>query len=292
MSTLRKYSSNYWLILPFFALYSIFTLFPVLNGLRISFMNYQLMGSSNYVGFENYAHVLTDSFFWISMWHTVLYVLISVPPLVTMGFVLALIVNAPIKGKRFFQAIFFIPNILSISIIANIWTAVLGNYGGLFGTVLNQLGAHQQINWLASYQWVWVVLDIVSIWWESGFNMILYLAALQDIPDDVYEAAKIDGATPFQQLRYITIPSVGHVTVLVAFLQTVNSFQAFAHIYLLTQGGPAGFTTVVIQYIYSTAFQNFVFGTGAAMSFVFLLVMVGFSLVQLRLLGRSAEGRV
>lgn len=288
MTSLRKNTSSYLLILPFLVLYLIFTLYPIINGFIVSLRDYHVLGSKTFIGFTNYVGLFKDPLFWQSIWHTIIFVIFSVPLLLIIPFLLALLVNSPIRGRSIYQAIFFMPMILGVSVISSIWSAMLGNYGGLVDSVLNLIGIHNSINWVAQNTFLaWVSVVAVTIWWTAGFNMLLFLAGLQDIPKEYYEAASLDGANAWDRLIHITIPSVKRVSLLVLFLQIIASFNVFGQIFLLTGGGPAGATQPLVGYIYDKSFNSFMFGPGAAGSYILFLILLVISLFQLRLMSRS-----
>lgn len=285
---LKKYGSSYVLILPFFVLYLYFTFYPMVRGFIVSLQNYQILGKSTYVGMQNYKAIFHDPLFVASIWHTLIFVVISVPLVIVIGFLLALLVNVPMRGQTFFRAVFFIPVILSVSVVATMWNAIFGTYGGLVDSILSFFGMKEQINWAGQQPYAWIAVIIITIWWTSGFNMILYLAGLQDIPAELYEAAKIDGASPWQCLRYITIPSLRGVTFLITFLQIIASFNIFGQVYSFNGGGPEGSLRMMIQYIWETTFNQFSFGPGAAASYVFFAILLVVSVV-LTLFRRTAN---
>ncbi|MCL6625546.1 MAG: sugar ABC transporter permease [Alicyclobacillus shizuokensis] len=288
MVSVRKYMPSYLLMLPFLILYLIFTFYPIVRGFIISLQKFYVLGTKRFVGLANYNYLLHDSTFLSSIWHTVIFVVFSVPLLVIIPFCLALIVNAPIKGRKIYQAIFFLPMILGVSVVSSVWSAMLGNYGGLVDAVLNAIGIHQEINWTAqSTQLAWISVLAVTVWWTAGFNMVLYLAALQDIPKELYEAASLDGASGWAKTCFITLPSVKRVTILIVFLQFIASFNVFGQIFLLTGGGPAGATTTIVSYIYEKSFSEFLFGPGAAASYILFFILLIVSLIQLRLMSKT-----
>lgn len=286
----RKSYSNYLLILPFLILYIVFTLYPIVRGFIVSLQKYHVLGVKEFIGLKNYIGLFQDPLFWSSLWHTIIFVIFSVPLLIAIPFLLALVVNSPIRGSRVYQAVFFMPMILGVSVISSIWSAMLGNYGGLVDAALNAIGIHQHINWVAQSPFLaWVSVIAITIWWTAGFNMLLYLAALQDIPKEYYEAASLDGANAWNRLIHITIPSVSRITVLVMFLQIIASFNVFGQIFLLTGGGPGGATNPIVGYIYNKAFHVFRFGPGAAGSYVLFIILLLVSLFQLRLMSKSNQ---
>lgn len=284
MVALRKHGASYLLIFPFFVFYIYFTFYPIVRGFIVSLENYQILGQSQFIGFRNYVSIFRDNIFTAAIWHTIIFVLISVPLIIVMGFLQALLVNLPLKGQTIYRAVFFVPVVLSVTVVATMWNGVFGTYGGLIDAVLNLLGYHGQVNWAGQQPYAWIAIMVITVWWTSGFNMILFLAGLQDIPAELYEAARIDGANSWQCLQYITIPALKRVTYLVAFLQIISSFNIFGQVYSFNGGGPEGSLRMMIQYIQETTFNQFAFGPGAAASYVFFAILLIVSLFQMRLL--------
>lgn len=283
LSSMKKNVHLYILLLPFMFIYSVFTLFPVGKGLLVSFFDWKILGDKTFIGLQNYIKVLNDPIFYSSLGHTLLFVILSTPVIVIVGFILALIVHQPIKGQVIFRLIFFMPMVLAVSVVASVWQAVLGSYSGMVNSILKLIGVQKEILWLGDPVLAWTSIIVITLWWTVGFNMVIYLAGLQDIPEELYEAAKIDGASPWDRLKYITIPSLKRVTLLVTFLQIIASFKIFSQVYLVTQGGPAGSTRTIIQYIYEEGFQKYQFGTASAMSYLFFIVLLIWSFIQFRL---------
>lgn len=285
---IKKNVHSYVLLLPFLLIYSIFTVFPVVQGFVVSFFDWKILGEKTYIGLSNYISVFNDPVFYRSMSHTLLFVVLSTPILILVGFILALIVHQPIRGQVIFRLIFFMPMVLAVSVVASVWKAVLSGYTGLVNSLLSLLGVESNILWLGEPILAWVSIIIITVWWTAGFNMVLYLAGLQDIPDEIYDASKIDGANAWQRLRYITIPMLKGITLLITFLQIVASFKIFSQVYLVTEGGPAGSTRTIIQYIYEEGFQKYAFGTASAMSYIFFVVLLLFTFIQFKLTNQKS----
>jgi len=277
------YMPYYVLLLPFVSTYILFMLYPLIQGFIVSFYDWEILGEKAYVGLKNYIDLFHDPVFYSSLWHTILFVLLSVPLLVVVGLGLAMIIHQPLKGQIIFRLIFFIPTVLTVSVVASVWSAVLGSYGGMANTIFRMFGASQDILWLNNPTLAWISVIVVTLWWTVGFNMILYLAGLQDIPDELYEAARIDGANGWQSFIHITVPSLRRITLLVTFLQVVASFKIFSQVYLVTTGGPAGSTRTIIQYIYEVGFKKYEFGPSSAMSYIFFFVLLVVSMIQFRI---------
>ncbi len=270
-------------LLPFTLLYTVFTIYPVLQGGYISFYKWNLMGKQAYVGFENYKTIFADSFFWLALWNTTKFVLYSTPVIMISSLGLALLANRATKGKRIYRTLYFLPNLLSVSVISYIAIYMAQPYDmGFLSKLMHTIGVDQsyEIFWLKDKHLAWVTVTVATMWWTQGYNMMLYVSALQDIPDRLYEAAQIDGATPKQQLFHITLPMLKRTTLLILMLQIIASFKVYAQIKLITGGGPGRATRPLIQYIYEQAFTKQKLGPACAMSFVLFFILIVLTLVQ------------
>ena len=270
-------------ILPFFVLYTVFTIWPVVQGVYVSFFNWSLMGKMDYVGFRNYTRFLGDKNFWGALKNTFTFVVITAPSLVIIALTLALLANRPTKLKKYFRISYYLPCVLSVSVASFIARYMFAPYRGFVNSLLHALGLMKpnvELQWLQDTGLVWQTLSSMTIWWTVGFSMMLYLSALQDISPQLLEAADIDGATKRQQLFSIVIPLLKPTTWLVILLQVIACFKVFGQIYMITGGGPASATRSLIQYIYETAFQKSKLGYAAAMSYVLFFILVILSIVQ------------
>jgi multiple sugar transport system permease protein len=273
---------------PFAVLYLLFIIGPALYGLVLSFTDASLVkpGLNGAAGFGNYAEALSSSDFWSSLWHTLWFTILTTPPLVILGFVLALLANRVARGRWFFRLAFFAPYILPSAVVALIWMWLYTPALGLLDTALAKVGMTAP-SWLGDAAWAMPSLAITTVWWTLGFNFILYLAGLQEIPRDLYEAAAMDGAGPWQQVRRITIPMLGRTTTLVAVLQVIASLKVFDQMYLMTSGGPNFATRSILQLVYDEGFTNYRVGYAAAVSMLFFLVVLAVSAVWFTIVRRQ-----
>ena len=278
-------------ILPLLVVYTIFLLWPILLGLRMSLFNWSLVGSgtNEFFGFRNYAEALSDPNFWSSLWNTIVFTIISTPILVILSLALSLMVNS-ISGRLqwIYRLAFFAPYTLSVTVMALIWSWMFEPGFGLLNGVLNSLGL-PSVNWLTQPGVAMLSIVLVTIWWTLGFNFLLYLAGLQQLSKEVYEASALDGASWWNQIRYITIPLLNRQTILIIVLQVIASLQLFGQTYLLTGGGPAFSTRPVIEYIYDSGFTNFRAGFAAATSYLFFILILLISLGQFWFLSRQGR---
>jgi multiple sugar transport system permease protein len=278
---------------PFFVLFVLFLFWPVLSALRTSLFDDSLVGDATWIGLENYRELLDDPNFWAAMWHTAFFTLLSVPPLVVLPLGLALLVSRVTRLQWLFRLAFFAPYVLPVSVVVLLWNWLYQPGFGLINSYLTSIGL-AEVNWLGQPVVAMVSIVIATVWWTFGFNFVLYLAGLQEISRELYEAAATDGATPGQQLRRITLPLLSSTVVLVTTLQVIASLKIFDQIYLLQLGtpGPENSTRPAIQYIYEAGFTQYRIGYASAMSFVFFLVIIAVALISMRLVRRAGTKTV
>jgi len=286
----QEWLAGLLMILPYLLFYLVFSLYPVLQGFKLSLHKWSLFGDHKFIGLKNYVDLLADPKFLRFFGYTLYFAVLTVPLFTVVGLLLALLVNRLVRGKTFFRSIYFYPYILSVSVISSIWLVLFQPYTGEINGMLKWLGIEQEIFWLTDPGLAWIALVIASLWWTIGFNFVLFLAALQDIPDALYEAAAMDGANSWQTFWNITLPSLSRVTVLVVILQTIASLKLFGQSYLITGGGPAEATRTMIFYIYDKGFTEWELGYASAIGFYVLLIIGAISLVQFKLLQRHEGG--
>ncbi len=277
-------------VLPFLIAYGLFLIWPIIQGFRMSLFNWSLTGSGTdeFMGLGNYREAFNDANFWSSIWHTILFTLLSTPPLVILSLVLALLANRVIPAKWLFRLAFFAPYLLPVSVVVLIWNWLYQPGFGLINNYLTRIGVGE-VGWLSDVDVAMISVVIVTVWWTIGFNFVLYLAGLQEIPADIYEAAALDCATGLEQVRSITVPLLARTTTLILVLQVLASLKVFDQIFLLTNGGPNFSTRPVIQYVYEQGFTTYRVGYASAISYAFFLLILVVSLVQFWLLSRRRE---
>lgn len=286
-------------LLPFLILYTIFTIWPVIQGFYVSLHKWGLMGKQDFLGFANYAKLLTDNNFWGALRNTLVFTVITTPllvvtalVLVVTALVLALFANRPNRIKRGLRILYYLPSVLSVSVASFIAKFVFSPYTGLLNGILHAIGvlpAGQEIQWLNDPVLAMVTVSVMTVWWTVGFSMLLYLSGLQDISPDLYEAAAIDGASKRQQLFSITLPLLKPTTWLVILLQMIACIKVYGQISLITGGGPASSTRPLVQYVYETAFKRSDMGYAAAISYVLFAILLVLSLVQQALQRRGNQ---
>jgi multiple sugar transport system permease protein len=273
-------------LFPFFVLYTIFIIWPVIQGVYVSLHKWGLMGKIRFLGFGNYTRFLQDKYFWEALWHTTWFVIISVPLLVVVPLCLGILANRGHRFKKFLRIAYYVPTVLSVAVISRIARWFFEPYWGVLSFLLHDWGIlaqGEEIMWLQSTRLIWTVVTLTTVWWTIGFSMMLVISALQDIPEQLYEAAELDGAGKTRQLFGITLPLLKPVTYLILLLQTIASFKIFGQIQLISGGGPGTATRPMIQYIYDSAFRQNDLGYGAAMSYALFIILVVLSYIQLRI---------
>lgn len=280
---------GYLFFLPFFVAFVAVRLAPFGHSIWLTFHEWEILSPPVFVGLENYVTLFASERFWTSMRNTFYFAALTVPLLVILGFVLAGLVNGPVLGKALFRALFFLPNVLSISVVCIIWMLLLNNAFGVVNRMLTMVGL-TEVGWLTDPSVAMVSIAITTMWWTVGFNFLIYLASMQQIPDSLYEAAQMDGARRRHTLFFITIPILRKTHAVVIVLQLLASLQIFGQVYIMTAGGPGGRTRVIIQHIYEEGFRHFNMGYAQAMAIVFFLCMLGIAYLQIRLT-TTAEDR-
>jgi multiple sugar transport system permease protein len=285
----RKRKTNSYLaallfLTPFMILYLWFWIYPIFQGFLTSLTTGDFGVNQTFAGLDNYKKMLTDEKFWSSFGNTLYFVVISTPAIVFVGLLMALFVNMKLKGTTLLRSAYFMPYMLSISVVGSVWVFILQSETGLLAKTLESIGINMDISWFGSWGMGWLSILLATLWWTVGFNMILFLAGLQEIPEELYEAADIDGASRWEKFRYITMPSLKGVTAVVVLLQTIASFKLFGQTFLITNGGPGTDTTPLVHYIYQIAFRQWDMGYASAVSFVLFIAVSLVSLVQYKVL--------
>jgi multiple sugar transport system permease protein len=275
---------------PFVMLYVLFIIGPALYGLVMSFFDISLArsGLGEFVGFGNYAEALRSADFWSALWHTLWFTILTTPPLIALALFFALLAERVRRGRWFFRLAFFLPYVLPSAVVALIWIWLYTPALGLLGRTVTALGLAEP-NWLGDPNWAMVSLAITTVWWTLGFNFVLYLAGLQEIPRDLYDASAIDGAGPWQQIRRVTLPLLKRTTMLVIVLQVIASLKVFDQMYIMTSGGPNFSTRSSLEYIYDIGFTDFRTGYAAAASTLFFLVVLAASVLWLLMTRRQEQ---
>lgn len=272
--------------LPFLLVFVTFMIFPIFFGLFISFFKWDILSTRSFVGLKNYSTMFHDEMFYTSLWHTFQFVLITTPALLFIGFLMALMVTSASPLRSVIENVFFIPYILSMTVIGTLWAWLMQKDYGLLNQLLLFLG-REPVGWLTDPKLAMGSVGLATLWWTGGFNMILMSAGIKQISTEIYESAQLDGAGFFRVLGSITIPLLRPTIVLCLILQVIASFNVFGQVYVMTGGGPYGTTRVMIQYIYEAGFRYYKMGYSAAMSYMLFFIILGISVFQYITLGRK-----
>lgn len=271
----------YLFIAPNVVLFTTFSFLPLFYAVFISFHDWGLLGDPEWTGLQNYVRLVHDPLFWRALLNTVLYALATVPTSMALGLLLAIGLNRRFPGRVLVRSVYFLPVVVS-AVGAGTLAAWLfnDNYGGV-NALLVHLGIGR-IAWLSRPQWALPSLAIATLWVRIGFNMVVYLAALQSIPRTYFEAAWIDGASAVSQFWHITLPMLAPATFLLLILDIIYSFQVFDLVYVMTGGGPGFSTTMMVQYIFNAAFTTSEMGYASAMGVALYMLILVFTVVQWR----------
>lgn len=286
-SEIRKKWHAYLFISPFFILFGLFMLFPFLYSFWISLHSWDGVSAPNFIGIANYTRLFQDGLFWKSLYNTVYILVLNIPLQLGLALLLALALNSKfVVGRSVMQLIYFMPIIVSTVVVAIVFSLLYDSYIGLINYALEWMGL-RGIPWLSSEAWSKFSVVLVITWRWTGYNMVIMLAGLQGIPDELYEAGRIDGATGWKAFRHITAPLLKPVLLFCLIMSIVGLFKIFAEPYILTFGGPNNSSQTMVTYIYNNAFRYGRMGYGSALAYVLFLIIMFVSLINLKIFGNS-----
>jgi ABC-type sugar transport system permease subunit len=278
---LRRDRRHGWSFMaPFLVFFGVFLVWPLIYGLYMSFTGKSLTGAnSEFVGFANYIEALGDADMWHSMGNTFYFTLISTVPLVLVALAMAALVNMGLPAQWLWRLSFFAPYLLASTVVSLFFVWMYNPQLGLINELLGKIGI-APIDWLNNPDVAMWSIVIATLWWTVGFNFLLYLAAMGNIPQAHYEAAQLDGAGGWRQFFSITLPQIKATTLMIVILQVLASLKIFDQVYQMTAGGPAGSTRTVVQYIFESGFTGYRLGYSAAISYIFFAIIVIVSISQ------------
>ena len=279
MSAVAKRWSNAAFVAPYVLVYLCLLIYPLVAGMGLSLFKADLFGGGVFVGFENYARLFRDAVFLQSVANTFWFVLLTVPPLTVLPLFLALLLNRQTAVAAFFRGVFFSSSVLSVTIVTLIWRMILMADGGLVTDIL-AIFHLPAIPFLSDPRIVMVSMAIITVWWCLGLPMMMYLAALQQVPQDIYEAAALDNSSWWRTLTRITLPGISRTVVLVAIMQCVLQFQLFGQPQLITQGGPNGASRPIVLFIFEIGFRRWDVGYAAAAAQILFAIILMATLIQ------------
>ena len=280
-SFFQKYEwSAYAYLFPALIIILVFHVLPIFYAMVISVHSGGMTNYfKNFAGLSNFKYVLTNKHFWYSMWNTVYYVAGTVPAQIFLSLFIAILLNQKIKGLETYRVIYFLPVITSVNAISIVWKYIYQKYGVL-NSFVGFLTGMPGPDWLMDTAWAMPAIIIMSIWKGLGYNVIIFLAGLQNVPPSLYDAAKIDGAGRWKTFWNVTWPMISPTTFFVMIMSTISSFQVFAQVYMMTGGGPQESTTVVIYYLYQLAYVEHKMGRASALAFILFLIIFAITYLQ------------
>jgi multiple sugar transport system permease protein len=284
-----------WIFLaPALFLITVFFFVPVVGGLVLSFTDFDIYAigapeTVRFLGVRNYVQVLSNPLFWNALWNTLYFVLLGGPLSVATSLAAALLVSSRLaRFKGLFRSIYFAPVVTTLVAVAIVWRYLYHPRYGLLNHVLGMVGIGP-IDWLGDPHWAMPAIILLAVWKNFGYNMLIFIAGLQSIPEELYEAAHLDGAGTWQRFVHITLPTLGPTFLFVGVMTMIGHFQLFAEPYVMTQGGPLKSTTSVVLLMYEEGFRWWRMGVATAIAFVLFVIMLAATLVQMRLYRQEAR---
>ena len=288
----RRIAPGWWFVAPALLLIIVFFLGPVIAAIGLSFTDFDLYAladprAARWVGFRNYERVLHEPLFWQALRNTLYFALVGGPLTVAASLGAALLVNArALRWKATARAVFFAPFVTTLVAVAIVWRYLYHPRYGLLNWMLGHVGIGP-IDWLGDPHWAMPAIILMATWKNFGYNMLICIAGLQNIPRELHEAAALDGATPFQRFRHVTIPMLAPTLFFVVIVTMIGYLQLFTEPYVMTQGGPLRATTSLVLYMYEEGFRWWRLGVAAAIAFLLFLLIVAFTIIQRRLSPRA-----
>ena len=281
----RRQITGLLFVLPAVTFAAVFFVIPLIMTAWMSLHDWPLLGAHSFIGLDNYVQMLSDRQFWASLGFTTKYTLLVTPPIFILAFILAMLVNLPLRGVGFFRTAYFLPYVIGLGTSSLLWVWLLNGRVGPFNAILQSSGLIQKpVVWLGQYDTAMFAIIFSVVWKTVGFTMVLLLTGMQAIPRELYHAAMVDGADFLARLRFVTMPLLRRTFALALVLSVIGSYLAFDQFYIMTRGGPRNQTISVVYWIFNNSFTYYKMGYGAALSIVLLVVLVILSAIQLRIL--------
>ena len=269
----------YLLVSPYLIFVLVFVVFPVLFCFYLTFNKWNIISPMKFIGVDNYSRLFHDRLFWKAIGNTLKFLLLHIPLQLIVSLFLAYLLNQKLRAAAFFRASFFMPVIVSGVVVTILWQQLLGFDGGLINRMLMSIGMHK-IGWLVNPDVAIYAIAIMATWKNVGLYVILFLVGLQTVPPQYYEAAKMEGASRWQQFYHITLPMINPTIFMVVILSTIGGFSLFIEPYIMTGGGPLNTTLSAVLYIYKQAFQYYNMGYSATLGFFYALMIMTVVILQ------------
>lgn len=276
----------YSFLLPSLLILAVFGFIPFVQGIFLAFTKYPLLQSPEFVGLDNFVRLTRDPIFIESLKNTFVYMLVTVPIRLVLGLLLALALNKAFPGRTLLRAIFYFPVVTPLIIAASLWLFLFNTHFGMINAVLNELGL-SSVKWLTSTDTAFLSVMVMSIWKTVGWNMVILLAGLQGIPNEIYEAAAVDGSSRLSTFWRITLPLLKPTILVSVVMSTISASQVFEQVYVMTGGGPGYSTMTLVQLVYNTAFQQFDMGYASAISSVLFVIIMAITFVNFKFLNEE-----
>ncbi|HIV89467.1 MAG: carbohydrate ABC transporter permease [Ruthenibacterium sp.] len=280
----REALTGWLFVSPALIGFGIFTFGAILYSLYLSFTDYDMFGTPEWVGLENYIKAFTnDEYFYQYFGNTFYFAIVLVPVVLVISLFLAILINKKVgKLTKAYRVALFLPSITSTVAVSMVWLWIFNPDMGILNNFLTAIGFHNPPMWLSDPEWSKPALIIMRVWQMSGYYMLLFLAGLQTIPETLYEAAEVDGASSWQRFTRITVPMLSNTTFVVVILLIIESFNMFESIFVMTEGGPLGSTSTIMYYIYEQGFMSYNMGYASALAWIFFALILVFTLIQFR----------
>ena len=282
----RKSWLPYLMVSPYIIFVAVFVLFPVIFSLVLTFHKWNIISPMKFVGLQNYSRLFHDHLFWISIMNTLKFLLLHIPLQIAVALFLAVLLNQKIRAVSFFRSSFFMPVIVSGVVVTILWQQLLGYDNGLINRLLVTLGL-QKKGWLVDPDVAIYSIAVMATWKNVGLYVILFLVGLQTVPTQYYEAARLEGASKWQQFRHITLPMINPTIFMVVILSTIGGFSLFIEPYIMTGGGPLNKTLSAVLYIYKQAFQYYNMGYSATLGFFYSLMIMLVVVIQKKVIEKE-----